>query len=121
MKQLLYKSFPEPLYSSLPIRLEYQHAEILTGMKKGISFKIYCLQETAGCTDLGVVLYVYNPSTLEAETGGSQVWGWPGLHGETLFENQTLFLYKVSCSNNKVDSSFYYEEQQWCRPDVSSW
>lgn len=113
MKQLLCKSFPEPLYSSLPIRLEYQHA--------GISFKIYCLQETAGCTDLGVVLHVYNPSTLEAETGGSQVWGWPGLHSETLSENQTLFIYNVSCSNNKVDYSFDYVEQQWVRPDVSSW
>lgn len=27
-------AFPEPLYSSVPIRLEYQHAQILTGMKK---------------------------------------------------------------------------------------
>lgn len=70
MKQLLCKSFPEPLYSSVSIRLEYQHAEILTGMKKGIAFMIHCLHETAGCTELGVVLHVYNPSTLEAETGG---------------------------------------------------
>lgn len=47
---------------------------------------IHCLHETAGCTELGVVLHVYNPSTLEAETGGSQVWGWAGLHSETLSE-----------------------------------
>lgn len=70
------------LYIPVPIRLEYQHVEIFTRMKKEISFKKYCLRETASCTNLGVVGYVYNPSTLEAQTGGSH-WGQPGLHSET--------------------------------------
>jgi hypothetical protein len=31
-----------------------------------------------------VVAYPYNPSTQEAEAGGSQLEGQPGLHSETL-------------------------------------
>jgi hypothetical protein len=36
------------------------------------------------CLELGMVVYVYNPSTREAETGGSGVPGQFGLHSETL-------------------------------------
>jgi hypothetical protein len=39
---------------------------------------------------LGIKLHAYNPSTLEAEAGGSQVQGQPGLHSETLFQKEIL-------------------------------
>jgi hypothetical protein len=32
----------------------------------------------------GMVVHVCNPSIWEAEMGGSQIWGHPGIHSETL-------------------------------------
>lgn len=81
MKQLLCTVF-STFMLQVSIRLAYQHMEILTGMQKGISFQKYCLQEIASCTDLGVVVYVYDPSTLETEE--SRVRGPPELHSETV-------------------------------------
>jgi hypothetical protein len=34
-----------------------------------------------------MVVHTYNPSTWEAEAGGSRVQGQPGLHNEILYEN----------------------------------
>jgi hypothetical protein len=35
-----------------------------------------------------MVGHACNPSPQEADTGGSQVWGQPGLHSETLSQKQ---------------------------------
>jgi hypothetical protein len=36
----------------------------------------------------GMVVHVYNPSTLEYEAGGSKVGGQPGLHNEILSQEK---------------------------------
>jgi hypothetical protein len=46
-----------------------------------------------------VVVYICNTSTQEAETGGSQVQGQPGLHYE--FQGKLCYIGKL-CLNNKV-------------------
>jgi hypothetical protein len=38
--------------------------------------------------EASIVLYAYNPSTLETEAGGSPVSGQPGPHSETLSQNR---------------------------------
>lgn len=67
-------------------------------MKKGIFFQKYCLQEITSYPDLGVVTYVYNPSTPEAEMG---VWvvtslGPAGLCSVGLSEKHRYCSYKLA-------------------------
>jgi hypothetical protein len=58
---------------------------------------------------LAVVVHASNPSTWEAEAGGSQVRGQPELHSETLFRGK-----KIMGGSNQNDP-------HWGRVRVKAW
>jgi hypothetical protein len=47
---------------------------------------VYCINSTG---DQGVMVHAYNPSTQEAEAGGSRVQNQLGQYSETLLETKT--------------------------------
>jgi hypothetical protein len=55
--------------------------------------------------ELNMVVDISNPTTWEAETGGSWVWDWAGLFCETLSQNETKQNKKPTITTKRTSGS----------------